>query len=91
MKREKVAWFYWREYVLPETYKFDVESLVDLVLRIRELDVALRITDRILEADETNINKFSVYIEATNGEVLEKLEIIYDKGEVNVWRIEEKE
>ena len=90
-EKEKIAWFYWKEYTMPKAYESELEELIRVVLRIRGLETVLEKRDKILKKNETNIEKFIVNIAATDGEVLEKLEIKYDKGEVNVWRIKEEE
>ena len=90
-EKEKIAWFYWKEHILPDTYEWELEELIGVVLHMRGLEVVLRRDDRILEKDKTAITKFVVNITATDGDVEEKLRIMYDRGEVSVWRIEEEE
>ena len=89
-KKLRVAWFYWKEYILPDAYELELEELIGVVLHMRGLEVVARRDDRILEKDETAITKFVVNITATDGDVEEKLRIMYDRGEVSVWRIEEE-
>jgi len=89
-EKEKIAWFYWKEYILPDTYELELEELIGVVLHIRGLETVLEKRDKILKKNETSVEKFTANIVATDGEVLEKLEIMYDRGEVNVWRIKEE-
>lgn len=89
--RIKVAWFYWKEYIPAGTYELELEELIGVVLHIRDLEVILVRNNKILEKDETTITKFVVNITATDGDIIEELEIMYDRGEVSVWKIEEEE
>jgi len=86
--KTKVAWFLWKEYFLPGTYKLELEELIGIVLHIRGLEVVEERNYRILEKDETAITKFVVNITATDGDAEERLEIMYDRGEVEVYKIE---
>lgn len=91
MGKTKVAWFLWKEYILPDTYELELEELIGVVLHIRGLEVVVEKVDKILKGNEAGVEKFVVNIVATDGDVTERLEIMYYRGEVSVWRIEEEE
>jgi len=91
MGKTKVAWFLWKEYILPDAYEWEVQELIGVVLHIRGLEVVVEKVDKILKGNKAGVEKFVVNIVATDGDVTERLEIMYYRGEVSVWRIEEEE
>ena len=85
-----VAWFFWRDYVLPAELQSAIDALTALVARMREWEAVISRVVVNKAVENGVLREFSFVLEGLTDEwVPERLRVTYKDGKVTVERVVE--